>query len=215
MSEHTSSKFRQRRNDFGCNTTTMFFAYSIQEPWLIGSEISKKLGYYIIKHGLDSKSNREGRTCGGVAIILSPAAVWSWITAGLYAMQFGNCILAVKLNLEMEDLRGNQLQRCCQLLKLPSRLQKKMSRTLSQSIQSHIMDHLMEAANLCKIQRSSPDLFRSQHFNGISHSREGSSLGPFGIEIVNSAGRSLHGHFDAKGMCSADSFFPKPTYGSW
>jgi hypothetical protein len=53
------------------------FAYSIQETWRIGNEISEKYGYYIIQHGSDSKSNGKGRVSGGVAIILSPAAVRS------------------------------------------------------------------------------------------------------------------------------------------
>ncbi len=40
-------------------------------------------------------------------------------------------------------------------------------------------------------------------------------LGPYGIERVNSAGRSLCDHLNAKGMCSAASFFSKLIHCSW
>ncbi len=75
------------------------FAYSIQETWLFENEISEKYGYYIIQHGLESKSNGEGRASGGVAIILSPAAVRSWIAAG-------SCVL--------DSSRIRKSNSCCQ-----------------------------------------------------------------------------------------------------
>ncbi len=40
-------------------------------------------------------------------------------------------------------------------------------------------------------------------------------LGPYGIVRVNSAGRALHDHLHAKGVCSSAFFSPKPTHGSW
>jgi hypothetical protein len=115
------------------------FAYSIQETWRIGNEISEKYGYYIIQHGSDVKSNAKGRASGSVAIILSPADVRSWIAAGLCVMHFGNRILAVKL--EMEDLKGKPVTVVLSTAYAPIGVAKENVRNAFATD----MDHLMEA----------------------------------------------------------------------
>jgi len=182
------------------------FAYSIQETWRIGNEISEKYGYYIIQHGSDSKSNGKGRASGGVAIILSPAAVRSWIAAGSCVMHFGNRILAVKL--EMEDLKGKPITVVLSTAYAPIGAAKENVRNAFATD----MDHLMEAPKSNEVLLICIDANASM--GSRTHAKD-RVLGPYGIERVNSAGRALHDHLDAKGMCSAASFFPKPIHGSW
>ena len=182
------------------------FAYSIQETWRIGNEISEKYGYYIIQHGSDFKSNEKGRASGGVAIILSPAAVRSWIAAGSCVMHFGNRILAVKL--EMEDLKGKPVTVVLSTAYAPIGVAKENVRNAFATD----MDHLMEAPKSNEVLLICIDANASM--GSRTHAKD-PVLGPYGIERVNSAGRSLHDHLNAKGMCSAATFFPKPIHGSW
>jgi hypothetical protein len=74
------------------------------------------------------------------------------------------------------------------------------------------MDHLMEAPKSNEVLLICIDANASM--GSRTHAKD-QVLGPYGIEHVNSAGRALHDHLDAKGMCSSASFFPKPTHGSW
>jgi hypothetical protein len=74
------------------------------------------------------------------------------------------------------------------------------------------MDHLMEAPKSNEVLLICIDANAS--IGTRTHAKD-PVLGPYGIERVNSAGRSLYDHLNAKGMCSAASFFSKPVHGSW
>ena len=121
-------------------------------------------------------------------------------------MHFGNRILAVKL--EMEDLKGKPVTVVLSTAYAPIGVAKENVRTAFATD----MDHLMEAPKSNEVLLICIDANASM--GSRTHAKD-QVLGPYGIERVNSAGRALHDHLDAKGMCSAASFFPKPTHGSW
>ncbi len=184
------------------------FAYSIQETWRIGSEISEKYGYYIIQHGSESKSNVKGRTSGGVAIIVSLDAVRSWIAAGSCVMHFGNRILAIKL--KMEDIKAKPVTVVLATAYAPIGVAKESVRNTF----STDMDHLMEASKSNEVLLICIDANASLG-TGTHANLKDQVLDPYGIDRVNSAGRSQYNFLDANGMCSAASFYPKKIYDSW
>jgi hypothetical protein len=74
------------------------------------------------------------------------------------------------------------------------------------------MDHLMEAPKSNEVLLVCIDANASM--GSRTHAKD-RVLGPFGLQRVNAAVRSLYDHLDAKEISSAATFFPKAVYGSW
>ena len=106
-------------------------------------------------------------------------------------MHFGNRILAVKL--EMEDLKGKPVTVVLSTAYAPIGVAKENVRNAFATD----MDHLMEAPKSNEVLLICIDANASM--GSRTHAKD-PVLGPYGIERVNSAGRFLHDHLNAKGM---------------
>ena len=56
--------------------------YCLQETWKLGTYNTTIQEHIICNHGVEEKSNRKGRICSGVAIILGTALIQSQTIAG-------------------------------------------------------------------------------------------------------------------------------------
>ena len=122
-------------------------------------------------------------------------------------MHFGKSIVAIKL--EMEDLKGKPVT---VVLSTAYYAPMGVAKETVWNAFATDMDHLMEAPKSNEVLLICINADASM--GSRTHAKD-RVLGPYGIERVNSAGRALHEHLDAKGLCTAASIFPKPTHGSW
>ena len=186
--------------------TNNIFACGIQETWSIGSGIFENNGFVVVKHGSEKKRRRKGRISGGVAIVLSPDAVKSWVSAGSQVLHFGDRILAVRLDIPDAKKRVVKVYFVSAYFPIgaaSSQVRQELYLQFEQCISSCSADEVL----LVAADANSSMYIRSAVRNGV--------LGPFGVKYCNKAGKELYDCCAALGLCSATTFFQKPQYQTW
>ena len=187
------------------------YAAVLQESGGFGDTQKDNSGYLILNHGPPGTGvMARGQ---GVGIILSPDAQKAWTLAGSQVLHFGPRIMAIRL--QMEDAKGRPLTIFLGSGYAPhsGRPQAEKDAYAAQFQCCHDTAGPKEVFILGTDTNASLGV-RSVHDDGLGVDRD-RVRGPFGIGAENEAGRNLHTLLGLNGLCSADTFFPKPRHATW
>ena len=188
------------------------FALGLQETWRIGNEIIIEENFTFLGSGPDSQN---GRGSCGVGILLSPSATNAWKAASSSTNlhnDLGPRVIAARL-LVTDPTSGKHLGIFIISAYAPTA-------DASDTLKSEFEDTLANAIN----RRSTGDVLVICADVNASLGRNiptrnddvtYASVGSYGIEHINAAGRRLRSFLELHELASLSTFFKKKYYGTW
>ena len=177
------------------------FAFAIQETWRLGQDEFVKDGFRIL-----TNNRSAGRKRGGVAIVLSPAAVAAWKLGGSVVNCFGDRVISIKLRLA--DAFRKPIDVIFASAYAP----------VSNACRS-VKDEYHNNLQFCVDHCGNDDiLILGTYANasmGTRSCKDDKVLGPFGISKTNLNGVLFRDLCSVLGLCLATTFFKKRSYGTW